>query len=209
MALFDDLSQVTLFIILTLTLFSEWFLSSKNSNLREDSRKLSQSSRQKENDGVGHSLLPVVNFVVIILWEISFFSFFKNAFYDLPQDTNWPISLLVFVVLFQIVMWKRWLINFYHGTNRGFSFLLLVGMSVTMGIYLGVTGYFGFWLEFSTFIPFLLVWASACALTWTGKYDSPLPSPPKQSPIPTPQKKDNPRNPTQGVEDLLRNKGAS
>lgn len=169
--LFEDLSQVNTFFIITFLLFCDWYaptlsIWSDYENFKHWHRRASESMWLP-----GVLFFPLLIVIIYILLDISFFAFFKNAFFYLPADEiYWIIPTVVFMILLNIMFTKQWISYHIRGSQRWFSYLLLVGMIVTALVYLGITGFFDRWLEFGTFVPYLVFWLGALYLTIYSSY---------------------------------------
>lgn len=169
--LFEDLSQVNTFFILTFLLFCDWY--APTLSIWSDYHNFKNWHRRARETMwlPGVLFFPLIIVILYILLDISFFAFFKNAYAYLPSDDlSWVVPVVVFMILFNIVFTKQWISYHIRGTERWSCYVFLVGMIVTAIVYLGITGFYDRWLEFGTFVPYLVFWLGALYLTIYGTY---------------------------------------
>lgn len=170
-ALFENLSQANSFLIITLLLFCDWYAPTLSIWSDYQNFKKWHMKSTKEMWLPGVLFFPIIIVILYILLDISFFAFYKNAFLYIPSsDRNWVIPVVTFMILFNIMLTKQWIANHIGGTRRLLSYFLLLGMIVTALVYLGLTGYYDRWLEFGTYVPYLVFWLGALYLTIYGSY---------------------------------------
>lgn len=169
--LFEDLSQVNSFLIITFLLFCDWYaptlsIWSDYKNFKDWHRRAAEKMWLP-----GVLFFPLLIVILYVLLDISFFAFYKNAFSYLPaNDIYWIVPTITFMMLFNIVFTKQWISYHIRETGQWACYFWLVGMIATAATYLGITGFYDRWLEFGTFIPYLVFWVGALYLTIYSSY---------------------------------------
>jgi tryptophan-rich sensory protein len=166
MALFDTLSDINLFLILTGLFFGDWYAPTVSMWSDYQLFKKYYRAARKYMWLPTPLFFPIFVVILYVLMETAFYSFFKNAFHN-EQIPAWLIPAIAFLFVFNLVCTKQWIAVYMVGRRIYLAFALVLGMIGTGLAIVILFGVYQLWLEFGTYLPFML-WCFG-ALYMTGR----------------------------------------
>ena len=151
----DNLTEVAIFFGLTLLVFGDYFMGNSQSTMRKYYKSWFKEYRELMWLPP-RQLFPIVWIIMYILIEISLYIFYKNVFTGEPAYVVPAITLLF---IFNILANKQWSPVFIEMRMTGFALLLIlviIGTGIAMLIIFGLNSK---WIEFYTFMPYI-IWST-------------------------------------------------
>jgi len=164
MALFDNLSELVLFFVLTALIWGDWYAPTVSMWSDYELFKKWHLRASKYMWLPPTLVFPLFCVLIYVLMEVAFYSFFKSAF----QNTSAPAELIpavAFLFVFNLCCTKQWIAVYMVGRRTYLAFGLMLGMGATAIVLVALFGFYKRWLELGTYAPYLLWWLGALYLT--------------------------------------------
>lgn len=163
MAVFDDLTDVAIFLGLVALIWGDWY--APTVSIYSDYGLFKKWHRKTRQLFWLPPMLcvPIIIVILYVLMTVAFYAFYKSAFQQ-SDDALWNIPTVTFLFVFNLAISKQWIAIFMNGGRTLFAMLALMAMIVTAAIIWGIFGYYEKWLEFGTYSFYFIYWLGALYL---------------------------------------------
>lgn len=148
----DNISDVAFFFILTLYLFGDYFMGQSMLQRRELYKVWFKEYRSLVWLPP-RWLFPIAWTIIYLLIEISLYVFYKGAFSGEPTYVVPSITLLF---TFNILANKQWSPVFIEQRSTAMALALIIVILATGTTMLIIFGINRMWIEFGTFLPYMI-----------------------------------------------------
>lgn len=162
MALFNDLTDVNTFLILTLFLWCDWYAPTVTIWSDFQLFKLWHASLKKHLWLPRLLFFPIVIVIQYVLIEIAFYSYFQQAFGS--PDPYWVVEAVAILFVVNLLCTKQWIAVYMVGGRQKMALALLLGMFATFVPIVVLFGVYRHWLSFGTYVTFFVFWLGALYL---------------------------------------------
>jgi translocator protein len=160
---FNTLSDVTTLFILTVIVFTQIFYGSFQMDYYEKNSKWYDRIAKKIIGMPPSWVFPIAWTIIYCLIVISLFIFYRNVDFS-PSSRNYLIDAVSFLFLFNIMINKMWTYVFFQMKKTMIALIMIIVMIITGLSIIVLFGLNGKWVEFGTFLPYVLWCFYACYL---------------------------------------------
>lgn len=154
MTIFHDKSDVAIFFILAVILFTPLFVGNIQTYINKDNEEWYNKISKRIKLMPPSIVFPIMWTIIYILIFIAMFMFFRKQ--NFPTDQGYVIDTVSVLFIFNIMANKIWSYVFFHRKETLNALLLTLFIIITAVVINIMFALSGKWIEFSLFLCYIL-----------------------------------------------------